>query len=136
MAYHKVCRWLDVILVETAIGHPKLVGHDDRIAALIELRVEGVRCELTIDQTVAWHRAIGTLLVNEQEIHNVTRCLEVAVKEETSPCLVDIAREDLAIGAEEEIGRVSSSRWPAPTVRKDSPLPLLGRSCLRRPSQR
>ncbi len=73
MAYHKVCRWLDVVLVEVGPSHPKLVGHDDGIADFIELRVEGVRRELTVEQAVAWHRAVRALLLKEQEVHDVTR---------------------------------------------------------------
>src|SRR5262245_34985257 len=114
MAYHKVCRWFDVVLVEVGLSHPKLESHDDGIAALIELRVEGVGRELTIEQTVAWHRAVRALLLKEQEVHDVTRGREITIQQETGPCLVDVACEDLAVGAEVEIVGVASRDGLAP----------------------
>src|SRR6266567_4118539 len=114
MAYHKVRCWLDVVLEKIRTSHPKLVGHDDGIADFIELRVEGVGCELTIEQAVARHRAVRTLLLKEQEFHDVTRRREITIKLKTRPCLVDVACKDLAVGAEEEIVGVASRDGLAP----------------------
>src|SRR5712692_3847333 len=114
MTYDKVRCWLDVVLVEIGISHSKLEGHDNRIAGFVKLRTEGVGRELTVEQAIAWHRTVSSLLASEQEIHNVTRCLEVAVEQEASPRLVEVAREDLAIRAEEGVVGVSCRDCLAP----------------------
>ncbi len=40
MGYYKVRRGLDMVLIEAAIRHPKLVCHDDWIAGLVKLSTE------------------------------------------------------------------------------------------------
>ena len=52
----------DVILVEDRVCHAELVRHHDRVGHFVELRIEGVRRDLAVQQAVARHRAIGKLL--------------------------------------------------------------------------
>jgi len=63
---------------------------------------------LPIEQAIAWHGAVSLLLVIKQEVHNITRCRKVAVKQETCPRFIEIAREDFAVRAEEGIVGISS----------------------------
>src|SRR5215469_10027669 len=107
MTYHKVCCWLDMVLIETAVSHPKLESHYDGIAAFVELRVEGVGRRLPVEQAIAGHRAVSQLLVIKQEVHSFARCRKVAVKQEASPRFIEIACKDFAIRAEVEIVGVS-----------------------------
>src|SRR3989442_10886812 len=48
----------DVLLVEGRVGHAQLVGHQDRVRALVELGPERVRRELAVDEAVPRHRAV------------------------------------------------------------------------------
>src|SRR5947209_12132160 len=108
MTDHKVrCRF-DVVLVEIRTRHAKLVGHDGRITGFIKLRTKRIRCSFTIEQTVAWHRAISLLLLIEQEVYGIFCSLEVSIKQETRPCFVEVARKDLAVGSEESIAGITS----------------------------
>ena len=58
MAYDKIRRRLDVVLVKTASCHPQLVRHDDGGAALVELRIEGIGCRFPVEQAIAGHRTL------------------------------------------------------------------------------
>src|SRR5438876_788102 len=107
MAYDKVRRCLYVVLVETAICHPQLESHYDGVAALVELRIESIRRSHPVEQAIAGHRAVSQLLFIEQEGYSIARCCNVAVKQEASPCFIEIAREDFTIRAEIEIVGVS-----------------------------
>src|SRR5258707_589810 len=107
MAYDKVSRCLDVFLVEVSTCHPQLVGHNDGVANLVELRIERVGGNLPVQQAIARHRAVSLLLVIKQEFHSITRCRKVSVKQEASPRFIEIAREDFAIRAEIEIIGIS-----------------------------
>src|SRR5690242_1655676 len=102
MAYDKVSRFLDVVLVEASTCHPQLVSHNDRVADLVELRIERVGSNLPVQQAIAGHRAVSLLLVIKQEFHSITRCRKVAVKQEASPRFIEVASEDFAIRAEIE----------------------------------
>src|SRR5437868_11691136 len=107
MAYDKIRRWLDVVLVEANICHLQLVSHNDGIAGFVELRTKRVGSDLSVKQAIAGHRAVGLLLFIKQEIHNITCCRKVAVKQEASPCFIEIARKDFAVRAEEGIVGIS-----------------------------
>src|SRR6266446_1469372 len=107
MAYDKVSRCLDVVLVEGIICHLHLVSHNDGVADLVELRIERVGGKLPVQQAIAGHRAVSLLLVIKQEGHSITRCRKVAVKQEASPRFIEVAREDFAIRAEIEIIGIS-----------------------------
>ncbi len=52
----------DVVGVEGGVGEPELVGHEDRVGRLVELRPERVRCSLAVDEAVARHRPVRELL--------------------------------------------------------------------------
>ena len=74
--------------------------HQDRVGDLVELCAERVGRGLAVDERVARHRAVGLLLMLEQEQRRVTRRLAIARCHQTGPCLVQVAREDLAVRAE------------------------------------
>ena len=59
MAYDKVGRWLDVVLVEGIICHLQLVSHNDGVADLVELRIESIGRGLPVEQAIAGHRAVS-----------------------------------------------------------------------------
>src|SRR2546421_11973683 len=107
MAYDKVRRCLDVVLVEGIICHIQLVSHNDGVADLVELRIESVGRRLPVEQAIAGHRAVSQLLVIEQEVYSIARCRKVAIKQEASPCFIEVAREDFAVRAEEGIEGIS-----------------------------
>src|SRR6266480_340091 len=107
MAYDKVRRCLDVVLVETAVSHPQLISHNDGVADLVELRIESVGRRLPVEQAIAGHRAVSQLLVIKQKVHSIARCRKVAVKQEASPRFIEIAREDLSIRTKIEIVGIS-----------------------------
>ena len=120
MTYDKVSRFLDVVLVEVSICHPQLVSHNDGVADLVELRIESVGRGLPVEQAIAGHRAVRQLLVIKQEVHSSARCRKIAVKQEASPCFIEVAREDFAVRAEEGIVGIS---------RRDSLPPRGGKAC-------
>ena len=103
----EVRRRLDVAVVERGIREPELLRHQDREGDLVELRPERVGCGLAVDEAVSRHRAVRQLLALEQEQRRVARGGEVAVGEEARPRLVEVAGEDLAIGAEVGVRRVA-----------------------------
>ena len=103
----EVRRRLDVVLVERRVGQPQLVGHQDRVRGLVELRAERVGRRLAVDQAVARHRAVGLLLAVEQEQRRVPRGLYVSVGHQAGPRLVQVAGEHLAVGAEVGVVRVA-----------------------------
>src|SRR2546423_1750853 len=120
MAYDKVSRCLDVVLVEVSICHIQLVSHNDGVAALVALRFESAGRGLPVEQAIAGHRAISQLLVIKQEVHSSARRRKVAVKQEASPRFIEVAREDFAVRAEEGIVGIS---------RRDSLSPWRGKAC-------
>ena len=103
----EVRRRLDVVGVERGVGEPELLGHQDRVGGLVELRVERIGRGLAVDEAVARHRPVRQLLVLEEEERRGARGGEVAVGDEARPGLVEIAREDLAVGAEVRVRRVT-----------------------------
>src|SRR5437868_276116 len=107
MAYDKVRRSLDVVLVEVSPCHLQLISHYDGVAALVELRIESVGRRLPVEQAIAGHRAVRLLLVIKQEVHSIARCRKVAVQQEASPRFIEIAREDLSIRTKIEIVGIS-----------------------------
>src|SRR2546423_457380 len=120
MAYDKVSRCLDVVLVEVSICHIQLVSHNDGVADLVELRIESVGRGLPVEQAIAGHRAINQLLVIKQEVHSSARRRKVAVKREASPSFMEVARKNCVGRAEE--GSVGTSR-------RDSLSPGGGEAC-------
>ena len=114
MRDHEVDRRPDVLLVQRGVGHAHLGGHQDRVTRLIELDAERVRRDLAVEQAVARHRTIGQLLVIEQEDDRVAGGCQVAIGEQRAPGLIEIAREDLAIGAEKQVVGVARRDRLAP----------------------
>ena len=108
MTDHKVGRRCDMVLVEFGVGHAKLVGHDDRITGFIKLRTKRIRRSFTVEQAVAWHRAVSLLLLIEQEVHGICCGLEISIKQETRPCFIEVTRKDLAVRTEESIVGITS----------------------------
>ena len=96
------------------VGQPELVGHQDRVGHLVELRPERVGRDLAVDQAVPRERAVGQLLALEQEERRVARRGEVAGRDEAGPGLVQVASEDLAIGPEVGVVRVAGRHRLAP----------------------
>jgi hypothetical protein len=96
---------LDVVLVERPPGEADGERHDERVGALVELRVERVRRGLAVRQAVARHRPVGQLLALEQELGHVARRRVVPGEEQRRPRLVEVAGEDLAVGAEVRVRR-------------------------------
>ncbi len=103
----EVRRRLDVVAVERRVGEPELVRHQDRVGGLVELRPEGVRRDLAVDEAVARHRAVRQLLALEQEERRGPGRREVAGGDEAAPRLVQVARKHLAVGAEVRVRGVS-----------------------------
>ena len=114
----EVRRRPDVVGIESRVRHPELLRHQDRIGALVELRAERVRRGLSVREAVARHRAVGLLLPLEQEERRVARRLEVAVGHQARPRLVQVAREDLAVGAEVRVRGVAGRHRLAPWRRE------------------
>ena len=96
------------------VGQPELVGHQDRVCHLVELRPERVGRDLAVDQAVPRERAVGQLLALEQEERRVASRGEVAGRDEAGPGLVEVAREDLAIGPEVGVVRVAGRHGLTP----------------------
>src|SRR5260370_10299783 len=107
MAYDKVSRCLDVFLVEVSTCHPQLVGHNDGVADLVELRIERVGGNLPVQQAIAGHRAVSLLLEIKQEVHSIVRRRKVAVNQDASPRFIEVARQDFEVRAEKEISRIA-----------------------------
>ena len=95
----------------------QLVGHQERVRRLVELRAERVGRGLAVDEAVARHRAVGLLLALEQEERRVARGGEVAVGHQAGPGLVQVAREHLAVRAEVRVAPGRRPRSPGPTAR-------------------
>src|SRR5258708_10420405 len=108
MANDKVCCGLYVVVIEVAIGHAELIGHDNWIADFIQLCSKGIGRKFSVEQTVTRHRAVCQLLVIEEVIYKVMCCLQVSVKVETRPSLIKVACENLAIGTKVAIVRITS----------------------------
>ena len=106
-AIRKFAAGLTWLVVERGIREPELLRHQDREGDLVELRPERVGRGLAVDEAVSRHRAVRQLLALEQEQRRVARGVEVAVGEEARPRLVEVAGEDLAIGAEVGVRRVA-----------------------------
>src|SRR5258708_36915036 len=102
MAYDKVSRCLDVFLVEVSTCHPQLVGHNDGVADLVELRIERVGGNLPVQQAIARHRAVSLLLATKQEVHSSMRRRKVSVNQKASPAFIECAREAFTIRADIE----------------------------------
>ena len=96
----EVRRRPDVVRVQRCVGQPELLRHQDRVRGLVELRSEGVRRDLAVDEAVARHRPVGKLLPLEEEERRVARGREVAGGHQARPALVQVAREHLSVGAE------------------------------------
>ncbi len=107
-------RRLDVVLVQRAVEHAQLVGHQDRVGRLVELGAERVGRRLAVEEAVARHRAVGLLLAQEQEVDGVAGRGQVAVGDQAGPGLVQVAGEDLAVGAEVGVRRVAGGDGLAP----------------------
>ena len=118
MRRDEVRRRADVVGIERGVGHPQLVGHEDRVRGLVELRPERVGRGLPVHETVARHRAVRELLPLEQEAHRVARRREVAAGDEACPRFVEVAGEDLAVGAEVGVGGIAGGDGLAPRRRE------------------
>ena len=114
MRDHEVDRRPHVVLVEGRVGHAELLGHDERVGRLVELTPERVGGDPPIEEAVTWHRPVGLLLPVEKEGDRIPRGLQVAIRHQAGPRLVEVAREDLAVRAEEEIVRVAGGHRLAP----------------------
>ncbi len=92
---------LDVVAVERRVaGETGLQRHEDRVRRLVELVAAGVGRDLAVGQAVARHPAVGQLLALEEEA--VLACAVATSRrgEEAGEGLVQVAGEDLAVGAE------------------------------------
>ena len=114
----EVRRRLDVRLVVVVPREPDGERHDQRIGALVELGVEAVRRHLAVGQAVARHRAVRQLLALEQEARHVARGAPVAGEQERGPGLVEVAAEDLAVGAEVRVRGITGGDGLAPRGRE------------------
>ena len=108
---------LDVIRVERRVGEVELVGHQQRVRRLVQLGAERVGRGLPVDEAVARHRPVRLLLALEQEQRRIARRREIAVGHQARPDLVEVAGEDLAVGAEVRVGRVARGDRLAPRRR-------------------
>ena len=103
----EVRRRLDVVRVQRSVREPELLGHQDRVRDLVQLRPERVGRELAVDEAVPRHRPVGQLLALEEEERRGARGREVAGGDEAGPGLVEVAGEHLAVGAEVRVRRVA-----------------------------
>ena len=105
---------LDVVRIQRRVGEAELLGHQNRVRTLVELRPERVWRQFSVDEAVPRHRAVRQLLPLEQEQRRVARGREVAGGDQSRPRLVEVAREHLAVGAEVRVCRVAGRDRLAP----------------------
>jgi hypothetical protein len=78
----------------------RLQGHQDRVGGLVQLGSAGVRGGFAVDQGVTGELPAWQLLVVEEEQGGGARGGQVTIGQQAGERLVQVTRENLAIGAE------------------------------------
>jgi len=95
-------------------GEARLQGHQDRVGRLIQLVVEGIGRLRAVEQGIARLRSVWLLAGEQQVAHGIACRLNIAVRVQGRPGLVEVAGEHLLVTADEQIVRIVGDDGLAP----------------------